>query len=185
MLTELETLVLDYAEAKRVFSERAKALFKTAISEIFEKHPCLDSFSWTQYAPYFNDGEPCEFHVHADEPDVTVKLDNVLVHFECTSVRNSVWDDDLRKYKNTDKPTFCFDSWDDVNYETDSTNSVVFNVDEACAKHNEQLVALRNDIEIITDFLMSAEDFARDAFTEDGIVIVRKDSIEIEDYDHS
>lgn len=30
---------------------------------VFEKHPELESFSWSQYTPYFNDGEECTFHV--------------------------------------------------------------------------------------------------------------------------
>jgi hypothetical protein len=25
--------------------------------------PTIDSFGWTQYTPYFNDGDPCVFHV--------------------------------------------------------------------------------------------------------------------------
>ena len=33
---------------------------------IFEKHPELLSVRWTQYTPYFNDGEECVFDKHAN-----------------------------------------------------------------------------------------------------------------------
>ena len=47
-----------HAMAGVVFAEEAKILF--------EAHPKLESFSWTQYTPYFNDGESCEFSAHTD-----------------------------------------------------------------------------------------------------------------------
>lgn len=40
--------------------------------------PTIVSFGWTQYTPYFNDGDPCEFGVHTcwvrtidDDPDAS------------------------------------------------------------------------------------------------------------------
>lgn len=51
------------AMAGVVFAEEAKKLF--------EANPKLASFSWTQYTPYFNDGETCEFGAHTDYITVT------------------------------------------------------------------------------------------------------------------
>jgi hypothetical protein len=51
------------AMAGEVFASEAKTLFET--------HPVLASFSWTQYTPYFNDGSPCEFGAHTDYVTVT------------------------------------------------------------------------------------------------------------------
>jgi hypothetical protein len=31
---------------------------------VFERHPNVRSLTWTQYTPYFNDGDPCVFSVH-------------------------------------------------------------------------------------------------------------------------
>lgn len=44
------------------FSEHSKALF--------EQFPTLKSFSWTQYTPYFNDGDECVFSAGTDYPTV-------------------------------------------------------------------------------------------------------------------
>ena len=54
-------------EAKKDLEKRTEAAIKEAIQELFNKHPILKSFGWKQYAPYFNDGEPCYFslsHYH-------------------------------------------------------------------------------------------------------------------------
>ena len=32
---------------------------KTAFRAVFERHPNVRSLTWTQYTPYFNDGDPC------------------------------------------------------------------------------------------------------------------------------
>lgn len=46
--------------------EEGGNLFKQATAEIFEAYPKLHTFSWTQYTPYFNDGDTCEFGVNAE-----------------------------------------------------------------------------------------------------------------------
>jgi hypothetical protein len=51
------------AMAGAVFAEEAKKLF--------EAQPKLQSFSWTQYTPYFNDGSACEFCANTDYIIVT------------------------------------------------------------------------------------------------------------------
>lgn len=39
-------------------------LFKILDEEVFKKYPDIKNIGWTQYTPYFNDGEPCEFGVN-------------------------------------------------------------------------------------------------------------------------
>ena len=45
---------------------------------IFTANPALKAVKWTQYTPYFNDGEPCVFSVY--DPDVM--LDGVPDSYE-------------------------------------------------------------------------------------------------------
>lgn len=37
---------------------------KPLLSEFVKANPQVKAVKWTQYTPYFNDGEPCEFSVH-------------------------------------------------------------------------------------------------------------------------
>jgi len=45
--------------------EQGKELFNESARGLFAKHPKLESFSWTQYTPYFNDGDSCTFGVNS------------------------------------------------------------------------------------------------------------------------
>jgi hypothetical protein len=45
--------------------ERGREAFKAGSAQLFNGNPDLVSFSWTQYTPYFNDGDPCEFGVNS------------------------------------------------------------------------------------------------------------------------
>lgn len=44
--------------------ERMKNILTPVFKEFFELYPFVKGVAWTQYTPYFNDGEPCEFGVH-------------------------------------------------------------------------------------------------------------------------
>lgn len=49
-------------DLEKQIKEEAKEVFAATSKDIFEKHgDVVHSFGWTQYTPYFNDGEPCEF----------------------------------------------------------------------------------------------------------------------------
>ena len=57
------------AAAKKEAQEVVKAEFeKEALSLLDELG--IDSFTWQQYTPYFNDGDACVFSVYADEPRI-------------------------------------------------------------------------------------------------------------------
>lgn len=40
---------------------RAKITFEAGTEKLFEAHPLLQNFAWSQYTPYFNDGDECIF----------------------------------------------------------------------------------------------------------------------------
>lgn len=49
------------------------------INKFFEKcaEHHLARFSWVQYTPYFNDGEPCEFGVDEEIKDMVIRIDDL------------------------------------------------------------------------------------------------------------
>src|SRR5688572_30748584 len=63
-LKELNELKAAYETALR---EKGQEIIKVAFRDMFEKHPDLISLRWTQYTPYFNDGDACTFSVHDPE----------------------------------------------------------------------------------------------------------------------
>lgn len=68
--SKLEMWVNQFNEGKRSLVIQARSLFLDASKKLFDEYPELESFGWEQYAPYFNDGEPCTFSVNADYPTI-------------------------------------------------------------------------------------------------------------------
>lgn len=68
-ISELKLLTERLTELKNQIKTEGKELFSLATTDLFLEHPKLQSFSWTQYTPYWNDGDPCTFRVNA-YPDI-------------------------------------------------------------------------------------------------------------------
>lgn len=51
---------------KKQFVEELRKDFPVIFVHLFEKSELIESISWTQYTPYFNDGSECVFRVHTD-----------------------------------------------------------------------------------------------------------------------
>jgi len=64
ILKESEDFREESAKAINVILQKGKDLLKKGLNVIFEEYPNIDSISWNQYTPYFNDGDPCEFSVN-------------------------------------------------------------------------------------------------------------------------
>lgn len=71
-ITELKKLQEEKMAAYEKFRERSKELFGNVAKQIFIDYPEISAFSWTQYTPYFNDGDECVFSAHTDYPTLTL-----------------------------------------------------------------------------------------------------------------
>ena len=60
---KFDELVEKQRALQKEFQTTAQALFKETTKEFFEQNPLVNSIVWTQYTPYFNDGDTCEFSV--------------------------------------------------------------------------------------------------------------------------
>src|SRR5277367_5033535 len=68
---ELRTKI---AEARKTMEETAKGLFTEMSTELFNENPTLMAFGWTQYTPYFNDGDVCTFRCNSDYPTLLIQV---------------------------------------------------------------------------------------------------------------
>ena len=55
-----------FAAKKRELVEELRKQFPALFAEVFNKSKCIESIGWTQYTPYFNDGEECVFSANTD-----------------------------------------------------------------------------------------------------------------------
>lgn len=166
-LNELSTSILDL---KAKAAKQGQQLFSEACAEVFESLPNLVSFSWKQYAPYFNDGEPCEFSVWADYPDVVIKHEGKLVKLV------GLWQ---TSYKGAAKGV----SFDDSEF-VDGTDDdeELERISEHLEQNSKDLVSILVALKPILHFLSANEEVAEEAFGNDSIVIVSRDGVEVEDY---
>jgi hypothetical protein len=67
--TQFDKLLEEQATLRAQFQTKAQELFKQTTKHFFDKNPAITGIIWTQYTPYFNDGETCEFGVN--EPSFT------------------------------------------------------------------------------------------------------------------
>lgn len=63
-LQELQKTIAELEEAKVAAAEKAKEKLAPALQQFLKDYPFIKTIAWTQYAPYFNDGEECIFSVH-------------------------------------------------------------------------------------------------------------------------
>lgn len=63
-MTKLENLKEKVQELNALLKKDLMEALKESVMDIFNDYTDLESFCWTQYTPYFNDGEPCEFCIN-------------------------------------------------------------------------------------------------------------------------
>lgn len=61
---EYDDLVQGIEDAKAQVKVAGKKAAASLFRKFFEEFPDVKAIGWTQYTPYFNDGEACEFGVH-------------------------------------------------------------------------------------------------------------------------
>jgi 5'-deoxynucleotidase YfbR-like HD superfamily hydrolase len=59
-----ELLSKQMSELREKMKELSKPYLEELFQKAFDENPEITEFFWTQYTPYFNDGDACEFSVH-------------------------------------------------------------------------------------------------------------------------
>lgn len=91
--------VLAEVQAKRAeLTEQVKAVLASGIQDFMKEHPEVKALYWTQYTPYFADGDECVFNVHGFYASTKT----------ADASRENVWDgesfEELYSYRNAKTP---------------------------------------------------------------------------------
>jgi len=145
-----------FNQKKVAFVAELKKEFPAMFTPIFAKSKKIKSFGWSQYTPYFNDGEECTFGVN--NSDISI---NGVDQYECEFLdwrMKYVLSGDRDKKKYIDE----LSSNDKLDY---------------------QEYAIVQEIESVLESI--PEDFYRDLFGDHVQVTVNADgTIETEEYEH-
>lgn len=132
-------------------------IFEDFYKYIFAKYSSLESFGWTQYTPYFNDGDTCVFYANTDY----IKINDCYAE-------DSIW---FNKKNVTDWGTW------------NPTQRVYENRKEVENKNYDNvLVEAHNEI---VNFLSNfGDDFYLTKFGDHAEITVTKSNVDISDCDH-
>jgi hypothetical protein len=100
-----DTLIAEQQLLRVKFQTEAQTMFKESLKTFFELNPGINALRWTQYTPYFNDGDACVFSV-GDVYFTNAKgnqLDDISGWGEYEGDDENVWSENYYKYF-ADKP---------------------------------------------------------------------------------
>lgn len=104
MSNKFEEIISLRSELERKIKSFGKEAITEGFAPFFAANPAVDGVVWTQYTPYFNDGEACTFSVG----------DPALILDRETAARlrpDQDFDETEEDYTPWDHP-LCFESWD-------------------------------------------------------------------------
>ena len=61
---KFNSLIDTHRRLRQQYQIEAQSLLKDLAKEFFQNYPEIKLISWTQYTPYFNDGDTCVFRVN-------------------------------------------------------------------------------------------------------------------------
>jgi hypothetical protein len=138
--------------------------FKGWFVEFFNLYPFIERIQWTQYTPYFNDGEPCEFGVN----DPELQLSAAYI--------------DLNPGLSVGTPDWGTAPSDDREEDEaiDSQWLSTYSVDKS---HREQWPQLYEAVSSLKA-LFEAQDILQHVFGEHSFVTVTPEKIVVDEYQH-
>ncbi len=197
-LEEVEAKIAEYTQLRRDLAQKqGKPTVEALFAPLF-RYPGIKAASWTQYTPYFNDGEPCEFNVYADlrlyagdelgDGEEYYEDEEYGFSFDSYSIPDSIPDVYVRP--EPDAYYTRHDTWlgrnrmaEWENYQQREERRV--NAWRESGWTDAQLRGLKEKVREIENWLGSHEEFLEDVFGDHVQVRVAAfGEIEVTEYDH-
>lgn len=156
-LKELRRKNSEIGKLKSETLEISQSIFDDFRGHIFDKYSELESFGWTQYTPYFNDGEACIFYANTDYLIINEQYAEDSNWYSKENVTNwGQWNPTLKTYEGR--------------------------VEEPNTNYNQTLVDAYDEI---VDFLGNFDnDFYLSKFGDHAEITVTRNGVDISDCDH-
>ncbi len=156
-LQELKQKQKELSNIRKEILQKSNEVFDEFSKEIFKKHSKLESFGWSQYTPYFNDGDTCVF---------SVNIDYLYINGEAADESKWISKNNIVKYG----------SWDR------ESKQYVGREEEPNPNYDDELVACHNEI---VDFLNSFDnDFYLSRFGDHVDITVTSSGVDIDECEH-
>ena len=160
-----EEKIRDYRQSLDALRSSLEPEIEPALRGLLQKYPTVKAFYWTQYTPYFNDGDRCEFSVN----DVSVSFKDVSNDSSASEqVRES--DEEVE-----DEPA----EEDEDNYDYDERGGFLDYY--SLGRDDPRRIVIQE----INSFVQAIPaDLMESAFGDGMRVVVDRDGVETMDYEH-
>lgn len=164
---EINTLVNEWNEQCKVMMKKWQDIFTEKVSCVFELDERINSISWTQYTPYFMDGEECTFSANLDNLSI-----NGFDRYGDNNDNNDNYDEDI------DKSVVRYNFWDHYKKKTWTNIGEVEN-----PNYDENISDM---LKTIIDFMTAfPEDLYEEIFGDHVSVLITRDGkTELNEYEH-
>jgi hypothetical protein len=194
--TKYQELKAKIAQAKAEMEATAKTAFADMAKEFFTANPTVLAFGWTQYTPYWNDGDVCTFRAQTDYPTVTMNVDGQALTYD--SNRGDLTDNDGEEIRTAEswsrevfEPMPKYARVSPINVEGRSVaydwTTKQVTIDGVPVKNHSQISKAFDAAEKqVSEFLSNFEDADLETMFGDHIqiMIARDGTIETEEYQH-
>ena len=157
IIKEVKEKQSEIAQLKAELHKKSEEVFFKGAKQIFESHPKLESISWTQYTPYFADGDTCVFSAQTDYLQVNGEYADENDTLSPTIVKvYGTWNRQKQVYEGRiEEPNPNFDK------------------------------ELSDGVDAISEFLgVFDDDFYKSQFGDHVRVTITANGVDTEDYDH-
>jgi len=159
-IQDIENKTNEINEIRQQLVDKLKPRFKDLFVPFLKKWPQIKRIEWTQYTPYFNDGEPCEFSVY--------DLNGHTNDCDCDE-----WERALPIYS----------QWLEEEHDWEKEN--MQKLRDKLKLSTKEIVQMNEDFDVVqTNFNKIPEDVMKDIFGDHAIITVTLEGIDCEEYDH-
>lgn len=151
-----------FEAARQKLNEDFKESIATIFKSFFEANPEVYAFAWTQYTPYFNDGDTCEFGVN-----------DIYAYKDTEAFRRALEASDRSIFWGEVEDEDCMVNTRDKIYDHHARTMVPVKL-EQYEQNTADLIRALNDF----------NDEFQYAFGDPVSVVVTRDGIDVEDFDH-
>lgn len=190
-LSEVQTknkkLQAEIEVKKQELLDYNKAQFPLIISELFSAYSELEELRWTQYTPYFADGEECVFNANIEDVELNgfreyneeENVGNTRLDIR-TNAKKTTWgtirDKDLELNKSYNKRDTISGRYVETPYKVGDEGKIYNdNYSPRCEEILANVIAFLKSI---------GDDDLKNIFGDHTEVIVTKDSVTTEEYEH-
>ena len=169
ILEQHHKMMADIEQQKKDMAEKIRSGLDGAFKQFFELVPEAKSIAWTQYTPYFADGDECVFRVNdyelheSEDPDYEYGDGGIRLnrpgeyYYESAKKEPNGWAaQSIKQYEDT---VVNFGGIERVN-------------------------EIKKAMQLLDSIFSLGDDFFKDTFGNHVKVVMTKDGTDIQDYDH-